>query len=428
MPREEKTMIVRPLEAVGGGAPSAEAVRAAIAEHFEGLGRLARLRAYYDGKHAICDRRRASGLPNARLVNGFPRLIVAMAAGYLIGSPVGYAADGRDGAALEGVLQDYRAALVDSVDAELARDAGIYGKGVELVYADSDARARTAALDPRNAFVVYDDTVAARPLFGVHVTGRTDALGKPDGARIDVYSEGRIERYLAKDALKLSEADRVLSREHFFGGVPMIEYWNGADERGDFEGVLTLIDAYDQLESDRVNDKQQFVDALLLLYGCTLETDQAGRTPGQQLREDKALVLPDSDARAEWLCKQLNEADTEVLRRALAEDIHKMSMIPDLTDERFAGNSSGVAMKYKLLSLEQITKLKERWFREALTERLRRFAAFRAARGALTLDADAVRIRFTRALPVNELEEARTVNLLRGLVDDEELRRRVGGR
>ena len=58
MPREEKTMIVRPLEAVGGGAPSAEAVRAAIAEHFEGLGRLARLRAYYDGKHAICDRRR----------------------------------------------------------------------------------------------------------------------------------------------------------------------------------------------------------------------------------------------------------------------------------------------------------------------------------------------------------------------------------
>jgi len=260
------------------------------------------------------------------------------------------------------------------------------------------------------------------------VTGRTDALGKPDGARIDVYSEGRIERYLAKDALKLSEADRVLSREHFFGGVPMIEYWNGADERGDFEGVLTLIDAYDQLESDRVNDKQQFVDALLLLYGCTLETDQAGRTPGQQLREDKALVLPDSDARAEWLCKQLNEADTEVLRRALAEDIHKMSMIPDLTDERFAGNSSGVAMKYKLLSLEQITKLKERWFREALTERLRRFAAFRAARGALTLDADAVRIRFTRALPVNELEEARTVNLLRGLVDDEELRRRVGGR
>ena len=131
------------------------------------------------------------------------------------------------------------------------------------------------------------------------------------------------------------------------------------------------------------------------------------------------LSLPDSEARAEWLCKQLNEADTEVLKNAIKADIHKMSMVPDLTDEQFAGNSSGVAMKYKLLGLEQLTKIKERWFREALKERLRLFGYFLAVKGAPALDAESVRMVFTRALPVNELETAQMVQALNGIVPAE---------
>ena len=138
-----------------------------------------------------------------------------------------------------------------------------------------------------------------------------------------------------------------------------------------------------------------------------METDERGRTPGQQLREDKLLALPDSDVRAEWLCKQLNEADAEVLKKALAADIHKLSMVPELSDEQFGGTQSGVALRYKLLGLEQLTRIKERWFREA------------------KLDVEAVRLAFSRSLPVNGLEEAQTLNALRGLMDDESLQARA---
>lgn len=218
----------------------------------------------------------------------------------------------------------------------------------------------------------------------------------------------------------------MLSRQaHFFGGVPMIEYWNGEDERGDFEGVLTLIDAYDRLQSDRLNDKQQFVDALLLLYGCTMETDARGRQPGQQLREDKVLVLPDADAHAEWLYKQLSETDTEVLKRALSADIHKLSMVPDLSDERFGTNVSGVAMRYKLLGLEQLTRVKERWFREALRQRLKLFAKFLEVRGGKQLDVDRVRMTFTRSLPADDLDQARAIQALAGVVPEDVLRQRA---
>ena len=136
-----------------------------------------------------------------------------------------------------------------------------------------------------------------------------------------------------------------------------------------------------------------------------METDDRGRTPGQQLREDKLLALPDSDARAEWLCKQLSESDAEVLKKALAADIHKLSMVPDLSDEQFGGNKSGAAMRYKLLGLEQLTGIKERWFREALRQRLRLFANFLAVRGAPKLDAEAVRMVFKRSILVEKSEK-----------------------
>lgn len=415
-------MIVRSKRAVRGGLRPG-VVRACVEEFLLERPRLDRLKRYYDGAHDIEARQREPGLPNARLAHGFPRYICTMAAGYLIGNPVEYAAPEAQKAALDGVLEHYRLCSADSVDVELARQAGLYGRGVELVFADAEARPRTAALDPRLAFVVYDDTVENRPMFGVRMRPLLRDDGAEDGWSVEAYTQDEIVRFRASDLGDVGPLAGV--ERHYFGGVPMVEYWNGEDERGDFEGVLRLIDAYDQLQSDRINDKAQFVDALLLLYGCTMETDGRGRSPGQQLREDKVLALPDADARAEWLCKQLNEADTEVLRGALAADIHKLSMVPDLSDERFAGNASGVAMRYKLLGLEQLARVKERWFREALRQRMKLFSSFLALRGAPELNVNEVRMAFSRSLPVNELEQAETIQALRGLVPDDQLRARA---
>ena len=82
-------------------------------------------------------------------------------------------------------------------------------------------------------------------------------------------------------------------------------------------------------------------------------------------------------------------------------------------------------MRYKLLGLEQLTKVKERWFREGLRSRLRLYAAFIQCRGGAAVDAGSVRIAFTRALPVNELEAAQTLNEMRGIWDGDTLKSRA---
>ena len=84
------------------------------------------------------------------------------------------------------------------------------------------------------------------------------------------------------------------------------------------------------------------------------------------------------------------------MRAALKEDIHKFSFVPDLSDREFAQNLSGVAMRYKLMGLERMASVKERWFREGLRTRLEIYARMLALSGAPALDASEIRCVFRR--------------------------------
>ena len=373
--------------------------------HQAGLGRLRALREAYDGDAAILSRARRRGLPNNRLAHPIPRYIVAVTAGYLAGQPVTYSAEAPN-ATLVRIQELFRRGSESAENAQIARDMGIYGKGVEYVHLDGGTRPlpHTTAVSPENAFVVYDDTCDGAPLFGVYCARMTRADGAPEGWRVLVMTDSVIARYEAATLESVGEPAQV--EPHYFGGVPLVEYWNDDREKGDFEWVLPLIDAYDKLQSDRVNDKEQFVDKLLVLSGAVLETDERGREPMQQLREDKALQLPDAAARAEYLTSEMREADVEVLRAALMEDIHKLSLVPDLSDRNFAANASGVAMRYKLWGLEQLIGVKQRWFTEGLRQRLSLYAHYLELLGSEPLDVAGVRIAFTRAMPANMLEQA----------------------
>ena len=399
------------------GDPSPELVREALRQFDREKVRLEGLKEFYDGRHAVSGRMRMKGAPNHRLWHDLPGYIVAMTSGYLVGEPVQYqCVEGGDISLLTRVL---KRCASDHVDCELAADAAIYGRAVEVYYADGEAMPRLSQADPRNAFVVYDTTVEHAPLFGVLLSDRLGERFERICQRVDVMTD----EWIIHMERNGSELPREVGRErHFFGRVPMGEYWNNSREKGDFEGVMNLIDAYDALQSDRINDKQQFTDALMVIYGATVEEDpEGGRSLQQRLRETRTLEMPAADARVEYLTKSLSESDTEVLKNSLRMDIHKLSLVPDLTDEAFGGNQSGVAMEFKLFGLEQLTRVKERWFREGLLWRLACLTHFLRLRGFALPEADTLEVQFSRSLPVNRLEVAQTLKTYDGLVSKKDL-------
>ena len=393
-----------------------EMLLSCIQEHQGGIARLDKLDDYYHGKHAILNRKLAGEddliLPNNKLVTNHAKYITDMAVGYTLGKPVKYT-----GEKIEPVLEAYKALDIVSHDAELGKDLSIFGAGPELCYMTSDdvPVPRVANIDPRQMFLVVDDTVERRKLFGVHYYERRDIKNDPDGWVIYLYSINYIVQYHAADlaGTGFSEISRI---QHYWGDVPINEFWNNEECQGDFEQQISLIDAYNLLQSDRVNDKEQLVDSILAIMGLSLgdNLDESCKTI-QLLKKLKVLELPGPDSRAEWLTKSLNEDQVELLRKSIKDDIHQSSMVPCLTDENFAGNSSGVAMRFKLFGLEQLAQIKERFFIQGLRNRLQLFA------NILAVDISDVEITMTRNLPNNVLELAQIVNLLDGKVSDETL-------
>lgn len=207
---------------------------------------------------------------------------------------------------------------------------------------------------------------------------------------------------------------------HYFGKVPLNEIYNDGQRQGDFEQVISLIDAYNTLQSDRVNDKEQFVDSLMYIKGQILgETDDEKAETYSDIQRNRVVELS-QDGEIGFLTRQFDEASVEVLRKSIVTDIHKISGVPDMSDDNFVGNASGVAMKYKLLNLEQITKTKERYFTEGLRYRLECLSNIIGIKGGY-IDPKQIDITFTRSLPQNELELSQVVATLDGKVPQETL-------
>ncbi len=411
-------MIKRSAESIANGI-SEKMIMSCLAEHVLNNVRLDRLDRYYRGEHDIA-RRKAKGkwAPNNKIVCGFPRNITDTVCGYMFGSQIQY----KHGENTFELVKSVERASAEGHDAELGKDLSVFGRGIELVYMSEDVSPmpRLALIDPRSAFVVYDAGIINTPLFGVTVAECTNENGEVTEYSVTVYTAESYSVFMMKD---LKGRPKLVSETpHFFGRLPIVEFWNNKEGMGDYEHVLPLIDAYDVLTSDRLNDKERFVDAILLLTGARLPEDD-GESAANML-VGRILELPDG-ADAHYITKALNETETQVLADSIAKDIHKFSMVPDFSDERFSGNSSGVALRYKLLSLENLASTKERFFEASLNSRFELFATALALKGMRPADCNEIVPVFTRTLPINDLENAQTVSLLKGILSDEELREKV---
>lgn len=395
---------------------TAEILSQLIRRNEQSKERYQHLNDYYSGKHDIEKRHKKSGLTNNKVVANYAKYITKLSTAYFLGSPVTYSAS--DGYDIEPIKDCFTEQTISSIDSVLEKQASICGRVVEMIYCNEQSRPRSSVIPASQGFVVYDDTVEHNKLFGVHYYQKQNLDGTMGNYMVQVADAVNKYEWTGStiDSLRLVSVPKA----HYFGIVPFVEYLNNDEAQGDFEQEISLIDAYNTLMSDRLNDKEQFVDSFLLLLGIDIDSDQA-----KKLKEEKILI-GEIGGSAEYLNRVLDEADTEVLRNAIKEDIHKLSMVPDLTDEEFASNMSGVAIKYKLLGFEQLIKDKERLFKKGLNERLEIYIKILSFKSAMKeVPIHRIDVEFHRNLPSNELEISQMISNLTGLVSDETLLSRV---
>jgi len=380
--------------------------------------RLKKLGDYYIGKHGIFDRTKEdNGAKNNKVMINHAKYITDTNVGYLLGNPVDYQVgkneDGTPSYDIQPILDAYKKQTINDLDTEIAKDISIFGYQYEYVYANDNAEPRSCEIDDENAVIVYDDTVEHKKLFGLIY--RPIYKGNTFKYWDIIFVDDNQEIHYKSSDKTLTKQGK--SKNHAFGKVPLICYKNNPELLGDFEPVISLIDAYNLLQSDRVNDKEQLVDAILCMYGFDFDEEQA-----EQLKESRMLANIPADGRAEYLVKTLQEGDVDILRQNLENDIHKISMVPNMSDENFANNSSGVAIRYKLLAFEQNIKNKERYMEKGLMERFELYNNFLVKMSKMQeVPIEEVDAVFKRNLPSNDFETSQMINNLADFVDKETL-------
>ena len=405
-----------PREKFDERAPDKRIIRQLISKHISKVGDLKKNMAYYQGKHKILEDAKREN----RLVCNHAKDISDTASSYFIGNPVTYKSD----ADIKDLTDSLETAGADETDGDNGLDLSIYGLAYEYVYVkENENNLLTKNLSPENTFMVKDDSIEENELFAVYYYVRKDDSGTGPEHYIATVLTPNYKYELDIQNNEVPQLTTELPVPHYLGEIPIIEYLNNKLAIGDFELQIPLIDAYNALMSDRITDKEQFIDAILAIYGTLLsdedepgteEEDQNIKKAKERLKKYKVLEMPDT-AKAEYLTRTFDESGVEILKKALEQDIHKFSHIPCMSDESFGGNVSGVAMEFKLLGMENITKIKTRYYRKGLRKRIRIFCNYLALHGK-SVDPAGITMTFTRALPKNLLEISQIVANLWGKV------------
>lgn len=405
-----------PREKFDERAPDKRIIRQLISKHISLVGDLKKNMAYYEGKHKILEDAKREN----KLVCNHAKDISDTASSYFIGNPVTYKSETD----IKNLTDALETAGADETDGDNGLDLSIYGLAYEYVYVkENENNLLTKNLSPENTFMVKDDSIEENELFAVYYYVRKDDSGDGPEHYIATILTPNYKYELDIQNNNIPQLTTEQPVPHYLGEIPIIEYLNNKLAIGDFELQIPLIDAYNALMSDRITDKEQFIDAILAIYGTLLsdedepgteEEDQNIKKVKDRLRKYKVLEMPDT-AKAEYLTRTFDESGVEILKKAIEQDIHKFSHIPCMSDESFGGNVSGVAMEFKLLGMENITKIKTRYYKKGLRKRLRIFCNYLALHGK-SVDPSGITMTFTRALPKNLLEISQIVANLWGKV------------
>lgn len=326
--------------------PDAEALGAAVGEFLRTVRpERQRLYDYYRGEQSVDKGETVRGRPNNRLRAPFPRYITEVHTGYFLGiSPTlayGDAAAGAHYAALSRTLN------LSHLYFDVGRDLSICGAGFVLVWAERSG-VRACRCDPCDCFAIRSGDAGSPLLAAVRLFAGEGSL-----TRGVLYTPELLVPFTWNGSgVTLDAAEKNL-----LGVIPLMPFYNNCQGCGDFEMVTGLVDAYNLLLSGAMDDMQSVANAFLALYGMQGTTqkdiEQANRT--------RILALSEG-GRAEFVVKNLNHEALGQLEINLRRSILQLSMTPDLCDEHFAGNSSGVALQYKLWGIEQVRAAKERTF------------------------------------------------------------------
>lgn len=363
-------------------------INGAMQRHLKNRAECLYLKKYFRGCHPILKRKRIVREDiNNRLVIPNAIAIVRNSNGYFLGEPIQFTAKRQKDAENVGRLNDYTDSEDKACgDMDIGRDASITGRGFRITAADrpedvDEAPFEIPPLESENTEVIYSTDAGHRPMLAFYHAPILNDNGNASGTMYTVYTSEYQYKYLVQGSLGSQIQTSDLIDEplpHLFHKIPIVEYPNNACRMGDFEAVITILDAIDKLNSDRVNDVEQIVNAILVFQGLHLQSKDEAKdhiSDLDKLKESLTLETPpdtgggsgNSGQKIYYVSPDLDQSQAEILQQTLMDYVYAVTGIPDRKDKTGGAGDTGDAVYLRdgFESLEIVARVKERYFKAA---------------------------------------------------------------
>lgn len=282
---------------------------------------------------------------NNKVVENHAAEITAFKVGYVFGSPITFVQRASvDINGNNGEIDDRKLAILNEMmfeegkaaqDQVIGKDISVCGLGYRMVLPRKVKEGVSAfnilRLNPTNAFVIKFNNVYKNSAVGVSYITLKD-----DSVRVGAYTDKEYFELEGRDFSSLKVVTAVPNRV----GIPIIEYKNDDERMGCFERVISLLDALNEATSDRLNGLAQFVQSILWMNNCEIDTQQM-----EELKDKLGLLTksePGNPASVEYLTATLDQSQTQTLIDYLYEQILQIAGVPGR--EQSTGGNTGQAI------------------------------------------------------------------------------------
>jgi len=350
---------------------------------------LLKLETYYQGKDDIGKIVQGKNRIDNRVHTNLAYMITKNAVDYFIGEPVSYSYD-KSFKEADYVDDLQFKNIEDAENKKIAKDTSKFGKAYELINIKDNKTLYYKRLNPLTTFDIFDSSILENRICCVTYT-ILQPKNKAQFISGYIYTAEEIIEFVYQNK-KVTFGERI---PNVFGKIPVVYYQNNSDEVGDYERVTDLLTAYNKLMSCATDDYESISNAILLIR----DSKKIDEDTKKSLNSTRVIQLFSENAEMAFINKTLDSAFVQTLRGALREDILTVSNVPDFTDEKFAGNSSGVALRYKLIGFENLRSDKEIYFKQALHRRWEIVSLYPAKK--FDLKRDDITINMFANLPSN---------------------------
>lgn len=333
---------------------------------------------------------------NNKVVENHAVEVSQFTAAYFMGEPVVYVRRGEGDSSDIETLNNYMMFEDKATrDMELATWMAICGVGYRMVlpdreaFDDSDlAPFELDTLDPRHTFVAYSTGFGHRRMLGVHMVRRRNAQGSYKWLHCGYTKTHYFEMWAGGEIIKWEP--------HTLRDIPIFEYRLNMNMLGSFEPAISVLDAINTIQSNRVDGLEQFVQSFLKFVNCDINEDTV-----KQLQAMGAIVLKSvngMESDVDIVAQELNQEQTQTIVDYLYERVLNICGLPSATSGGSSTKDTGnaVFLRDGWAQAESRAQITEKLWRKSEREFLKLVLRIMGETRDVDLRLSVVECKFTR--------------------------------